>query len=196
MKSIDGGNVDVSTIRLYLEKVCPNIRTTYDRNVFLNDLIQDLYFRCEDIMIDKMKGIEKLQRNQEKLGEVAEMYKAVGSDAENNPDAFVDNDGNPLKIKSKKSKMCEHMFKKTFYEDEGIKMKTKDSYFIKTTINRIKVRDPKTDKEFCMACPKGASCKHAHNPIELDLIPHKSNMKQITENIKNQTTKMKSSDPT
>lgn len=126
-----------------------------------------------------MKNIEKLQKNVEKLGEVAELYAALGSDADKDPEAFVDNDGNPMKVKQKKSKMCEHIYQKKFYEDEDIKMKTKDAYHIKTVLEKTKVMDAKTKQETCYLCPKGHNCPHAHNPIELDLIPLKTNLKQL-----------------
>jgi hypothetical protein len=66
-------------------------------------------------MIDKQKQIEKTQKNVEHLGEINELYEALGSDADKDPEAFVDNDGNPMKIKKKKTKMCEHVFQKKFY---------------------------------------------------------------------------------
>ena len=44
LKSIDRGNCEISTIQLYIQKVCPQLRNHYDKNEFLNSLIQDLYF--------------------------------------------------------------------------------------------------------------------------------------------------------
>jgi hypothetical protein len=41
------------------------------------------------------------------LNEINELIEAMGSDAEKDPDAFLDNDGNPIKMKKKKVKMCE-----------------------------------------------------------------------------------------
>jgi len=53
LKQIDGGNCDTATLKLYVSKVCPLVRSAYDKNTFLNGLIEDLYFKCEDIMVDK-----------------------------------------------------------------------------------------------------------------------------------------------
>jgi hypothetical protein len=45
LKSIDsGGAVEKSTLKLYINNVCPLIRNQFDRDTFLNGLIEDLYF--------------------------------------------------------------------------------------------------------------------------------------------------------
>lgn len=119
LKSIDGGSADVATLKLYIEKVCPQIRKTYDKNVFLNQLIEDLYFQAEDIMMEKQNTITKIQKNVEKLGEINELYEALGSDADKDPEAFVDAEGNPIKMRKKKAKMCESILQKKTYADEG-----------------------------------------------------------------------------
>jgi hypothetical protein len=41
-------NVDKATMRLYISKICPLIRDIGDRNVFLNGLIEDLFYEAED----------------------------------------------------------------------------------------------------------------------------------------------------
>jgi len=73
-------------------------------------LIEDLYLQAEDAMLKKKDNIEKLQKRIEKLGEVNEMYEAMGSDADKDPEAFVDNEGNPLRVRKKRTKMCENIF--------------------------------------------------------------------------------------
>lgn len=61
LKSIDtGGSIDKSTLKLYINNVCPLIRNQFDRDTFLNGLIEDLYLKCEDIMIEKKTTIEKI----------------------------------------------------------------------------------------------------------------------------------------
>jgi len=57
LKQIDAGNADISTLKLYISKICPQIRSQYDRDTFLNGLIEDLYLRCEDIMLEKQNTI-------------------------------------------------------------------------------------------------------------------------------------------
>lgn len=130
-------------------------------------------------MIDKQQTIDKIKKNVEKLGEINELYEALGSDAEKDPDAFVDNDGNPIKMRKKKKQMCESIFQKKVYADEGIEMKTNEKYYINTVKDRQFVQDPKTGKQVCTLCPKGKQCPNAHNPIELDLIPISANMSNL-----------------
>ena len=61
-------------------------------------------------MMDKSKTIEKIQKNVEKLNEVKELYDALGPDADKDAEAFVDNDGNPIKYKKKITTMCENIY--------------------------------------------------------------------------------------
>jgi len=77
-----------------------------------------------------------MSKNVEKLGEIAELMEALGSDAEKDPENFVDNDGNPIKMKKKKNKMCTHIQQKKFYKEDGVDMKTKDKYYVDATIVR------------------------------------------------------------
>jgi len=58
LKSIDSGNADLATLKLYVSKVCPLVRNVYDRDTFLNGLIEDLYFRCEDLLQDRVNDIQ------------------------------------------------------------------------------------------------------------------------------------------
>jgi len=110
----------MSTLKLYISKVCPLVRSVYDRDAFLNGLIEDLYFKCEDMIQDKVNSIQTITKNKEKLAEVAELLEALGSDAEKDTDALVDNDGNPIKMKKKKVKMCESIQKKKMYKEDNI----------------------------------------------------------------------------
>ena len=82
IKSIDAGGKDPATIRLYLGKVCPQIRNQYDRDTFLNGLIEDLYYKCEDQMIDKKNNIGNLTKKVEKLQELKELVEGYGSDGD------------------------------------------------------------------------------------------------------------------
>jgi hypothetical protein len=134
LKSIDSGNADISTLKLYISKVCPLVRTAYDRDAFLNGLIEDLYFKCEDMIQDKVNSIQTITKTKEKLVEVHELLEALGSDAEKDKEELVDNDGNPIKMKKKKVKMCESIQKKKTYKEDGIDMKTQGKYYIDNTI--------------------------------------------------------------
>lgn len=110
LKNIDRGNCDISTLQLYLKKVCPRIRDANDKNLFLNELIEELFFKVEDAIYKKGKTIDDIKKRAERLGEINEVYEALGSDADNDPDNFLDSNGNPMKIRKKKKKMCNTIF--------------------------------------------------------------------------------------
>ena len=191
LKSIDAGNADISTIKLYIEKVCPHIRNQYDKNTFLNGLIDDLYHRTEGIMIEKQETIKKMQKNVERMGEIAELYEVLGSDAEKDPEACIDNDGNPIKMKKKKNKMCENIYQKRTHPEPELKGKK----YVEVNTEAKKFRDPVTGRESCMVCPKGNKCPHAHNSMSLDLVAMSQNTKNLNGVIKSQTIKLKNAKP-
>jgi uncharacterized protein (UPF0305 family) len=170
LKSIDSGNADIATLKLYISKVCPLVRTAYDRDAFLNGLIEDLYFKCEDLIQNKVDDIAKITKNKDKLAEVHELLEALGSDAEKDTEALVDNDGNPIKMKKKRVKMCESVQKKKTYKEDGIEMKTKDKYYIDNKVTKQNTLD-KNGRMNCQVCPAGKKCNLAHTAIELDLTP-------------------------
>lgn len=98
-------------------------------------------------------------------------------------------------MRKKKKTMCGNIFSKKLYADEGIEMKTQEKYFIKTNTERQFVQDPKTKKPHCILCPRGKECPHAHNAIELDLIPITSNMSNLNSLVKTQSAKLKNAKP-
>jgi|TARA_B110000305_G_C19230933_1_gene535176 hypothetical protein len=53
LKQIDPKRGHWAGLKLYFRKACPLIKNQYDRETFLNGLIEDLYFNCEDIILDK-----------------------------------------------------------------------------------------------------------------------------------------------
>jgi hypothetical protein len=83
-------------------------------------------------MVEKQKSIDKIKKNVEKMGELAEIYEALGSDAEKEgaAEAFVDNEGNPIKTRKKKKVMCDQIYKKNRYADDNIEMKKEDKHYI------------------------------------------------------------------
>jgi hypothetical protein len=117
-------------------------------------------------MIEKQETIKKMQKNVERMAEIAELYEVLGSDAEKDPEACIDNDGNPIKMKKKKNKMCENIYQKRTHPEKELKGKK----FIEVNHEAKKYRDPVTGRENCMVCPKGNKCPHAHNPMSLDLV--------------------------
>lgn len=52
--------VDKATMKLYISKICPLIRDAGDRNVFLNGLIEDLFYEAEDQLKSMQDGIKKI----------------------------------------------------------------------------------------------------------------------------------------
>jgi hypothetical protein len=57
LKSIDSGSADIATLKLYIQNICPLVRSVFDRDTFLNGLIEDLYFKCEDMIQEKLNDI-------------------------------------------------------------------------------------------------------------------------------------------
>ena len=119
-------------MKLLLSKVCPLIRDIGDRNVFLNGLIEDLYYECEDKLKAMQEGIKKIQKNKDKLEEIREQLEGMGSDAEKEGIKLEDADGNEIKMKKVRRKMCTSVQRRVDYtqkylsykaEPEGKKMK-------------------------------------------------------------------------
>lgn len=98
--------VGKAEMKLLLHKICPLIRDIGDRNVFLNGLIEDLYYDCEDKLKGMQEGIRKIQKNKDKLEEIKEQLEGMGSDAEKEGLKLEDADGNEIKMKKVRRKMC------------------------------------------------------------------------------------------
>ena len=68
----------------------------------MNGLIEDLYLKCEEIMLEKKNTIDGIKTKVEQLGQVAELLEQLGSDADKadaeDLAAEFDED-NPIKIK-------------------------------------------------------------------------------------------------
>ena len=75
------------------------MRSQYDKNTFLDGLIEDLYLNCWDKLNAKMKGIEGIHKKVEEYGNIWEQMEAYGSDQDQDQMDFVDNEGNPIKLK-------------------------------------------------------------------------------------------------
>lgn len=99
-------------------------------------------------MIEKQKSIDKIKKNVEKMNELAEIYEALGSDAEKEMEneALMDNEGKPIRARKKKKSMCDNIYKRKTYADEKIEMKDKDKYFVETLKERTFVWDKETNK--------------------------------------------------
>jgi len=110
--------------------------------MFLNGLIEDLYEKAEDVMIDKQENIKNIQKNVTRLGEIQELIEVMGDDID--PEACIDAEGNQIKWKKRKDKMCENIYQKRYYKDEDIEMKSKDKHYIETVIDKREKVDLKT----------------------------------------------------
>ena len=96
LSSINKNRSHWAGLKLYFRKVCPLVRNPYDREQFLNTLIQDLYFQCEDIIEDKKKVRDKIIKMEKQIPEAEEGVDEEELLAQNeDPD-------NPVKFKKKK----------------------------------------------------------------------------------------------
>lgn len=68
-----GPGTTLATIRLYINKVSPFNNNAYNKNVFLDRCIEDLYLECEGKKIKKHSDIERMKKHIEGLEEIAEL---------------------------------------------------------------------------------------------------------------------------
>lgn len=113
-----------SVIRLYIEKVSPFNNGAYNKNVYLDQCIEDLYITIESKKLKKHGEIEKMKKQIEKLTEIAEQIEDGGEEGVENID---DEEGQGKKY-IRKTKMCEATL-------EQNKMKT-----IKSMTNKIEAQ--------------------------------------------------------
>lgn len=166
LKKIDSGNADIATLKLYISKVCPLVRSAFDRDAFLNGLIEELYLKCEDIMKDKQKAINDIVAHKNKLADIHEQMEGMGSDVEKQQTGatmhMTDANGNKREVKRKRgqilvqdsegvdqivqrraSKMCESVQKRKTWKEDGVGLvkhlkdgTTVDKYYVDTTLHK------------------------------------------------------------
>jgi len=83
--------------------------------VFLNGLIEDLFYELEDKQKRMQDGIKKIEKNKEKLDEIKEQLEGMGSDAEKEGIKLEDADGNEIKMKKVRKKMCTSVQRRVDY---------------------------------------------------------------------------------
>ena len=127
-----GPGMTLATVRLYIEKVSPYNNNAYNKNVFLDQCIEDLYLACEGKKIKKAEDIEKMKKNIESLEEIAELAEQFGE--EGVEENLLEEEAQGMSFKPRKTKMCKDIL------ETG-------------------------------RCKLGKTCKLAHNPLQLELIP-------------------------
>lgn len=105
-----GPGVTLATVRLYIDKVSPFNHEAYNKNVFLDGCIEDLYLECEGKKIKKHSEVERMKKHIEGLEEIAELAGEFGEDGiEEN---MLEDEGDGVKYKPRKTKMCPDMLQK------------------------------------------------------------------------------------
>lgn len=89
---------------MYIEKCSPFNLDAFSKNVYLDRCIEDLIIECEAGRMDQKNSIDMLKKQVEKLEEIAELADAFG---EEGLEDQLDEEGEPIKFKPRKTKMCE-----------------------------------------------------------------------------------------
>jgi hypothetical protein len=105
-----GDGVTMATIRLYIEKVSPFMHGNYNKNVFLDGCIEDLYLDCEGKKMKNHGHIEKMKKHIEGLEEIAEIAEQFGE--EGVEENMLEDEGHGIKFKPRKTKMCKDQLEK------------------------------------------------------------------------------------
>jgi hypothetical protein len=111
--------------------------------------VEDFYLQCEALLEDKQDTIAKMKKQVEKLDEEADLLEAMQVGGESSPERSPDKGAN------------------TMVSENGRRIKPKK---IKMCKNLVKLGK-------CTLSPK--RCPYAHNPMELDLIPVETKMKNL-----------------
>lgn len=107
---IGDNDIPLATAKLYLQKISPVLNDQYNKDVYLNQAIEDLYLICEEKIIKKKETIDKIKAKITELEEDAEDEEMYGS-GEEAPAEILDDNGQVKKRKIKKKLMCESIRK-------------------------------------------------------------------------------------
>lgn len=100
----------MATVRLYIEKVSPFNNEAYNKNVFLDRCIEELYIEIEGNKLKKHGDIEKMKKHIEGLEEIAELAEQFGE--EGVEENLMEEEGDGVKFKPRKTKMCPEILAK------------------------------------------------------------------------------------
>ena len=96
-----GPGITMATVRLYINKVSPFNNEAYNKNVFLDRLIEEFYLSLEKKKLKKHDDIEKMKKHIEHLEEVKELAEQFGEDGVEENLMEDEDGGAKFKLRSK-----------------------------------------------------------------------------------------------
>ena len=106
----------LATVKLYIEKVSPYNLDAFSKNVYLDRCIEEMMLECEKERMDKKHQADTMKTQIEKLEALQELADTFGEDG---LEGEVDENGDPIKFKARKTQMCESVIPKADPEDAG-----------------------------------------------------------------------------
>ena len=165
IKKLDlGASVNVATIKLFVEHVCPEKTEEFSKHRFLNKLVEDFYIECEEAIKDKQSDIVKMRKMRAKLDEEGD------EDSEGSPEKYgdMDDEGDFMGLgRRKKRKMCPEFMEKGYCSKLKQKEKAPKDEHLKTEGDE---EDGRSRSRMTRSMTKSLLCPFAHHPLELDMI--------------------------
>lgn len=148
---------------------------------------------------DKTKTIAKMKKQVEFLDEMADQMDSMGAGGESSPERSPEKGGDmsERKYKPKKTKMCKEQVDKHRCSTQ-IHYRTQYNHIIKQYARSRSTKKEdieKEQKDLQNDLQKLRKCNLAHTPIDLDLIPVETKMKNLQGVIQSQTLKLKNMKP-